>query len=184
MEDKELQELFDAKRWQLENRQQQEAIAAAVGGYRHRWLGWTTAAAAAIAAVLLLMPSLHQEPEAAPMQVAQVKEPLPLPTAQNNNLSKERIVKKEAIKGIEERETTEGTEAIETIDIIDTILIENTDIQNLATQPEGTRIHRRRGNLLAETVRLPEKPKVPPLIAHYLDIPDSIEIAKNIVIQF
>ena len=71
MEDKELQQLFDAKRWQEENQRQQEAIAAATAGHR-RWLGWTIAAAVMVG-LLGLTPLLRSE-EKEPVLVAEAGE--------------------------------------------------------------------------------------------------------------
>ena len=175
MEDKELQQLFDAKRWQEENQRQQEAIAAATASHR-RWLGWTIAAAVMVG-LLGLTPLLRSE-EKEPMLVAEAGEVI------------------EAIDTIEAIETIETIEAIEnigtirnikpigtvdTIGTIDTIKIIET-IEPIPPTPAAPRIHRRRGTLLAETARQPERPKVSPLIAHYLDIPDSLNFTSNIVI--
>jgi hypothetical protein len=172
MEDKELQQLFDAKRWQEENQRQQEAIAAATAGHR-RWLGWTIAAAVMVG-LLGLTPLLRSE-EKEPMLVAEAGEVI------------EAIDTIEAIETIETTETIEAIENIGTIEnikpigTIDTIKIIET-IEPIPPTPAGPRIHRRRGTLLAETARQPERPKVSPLIAHYLDIPDSINFTSNIVI--
>ena len=175
MEDKELQQLFDAKRWQEENQRQQEAIAAATAGHR-RWLGWTIAAAVMLG--LLGLTPLLRSKEKEPVLVAEAGEVI------------------EAIDTIEAIETTETTETIETIEAIENIgTIENIKpigtidtikiietIEPIPPTPAGPRIHRRRGTLLAETARQPERPKVSPLIAHYLNIPDSINFTSNIVI--
>ena len=172
MEDKELQQLFDAKRWQEENQRQQESIAAATAGHR-RWLGWTIAAAVMVG-LLGLTPLLRSE-EKEPVLVAEAGEGI------------EGIDTIEAIETIETIETIEAIENIGTIEnikpigTIDTIKIIET-IEPIPPAPAAPRIHRRRGTLLAETARQPERPKVSPLIAHYLDIPDSLNFTSNIVI--
>lgn len=190
MEDKELQELFDAKRWQEENQRQQEAIAAAIGGSSRRWIGWTTTAAAVIAAVLLMMLPLHKEPEATPMLVTQAEVPIApqqlqdegpaaAPSPAKAHKQTVTIEKKEKTDAIEKKDDIEKVDAIENVDYIE----EEAFRETIAT-PAGPRIHRRRGNLLAETAKQPEKPKVSPLIAHYINIPDSLIFTSNIVIQF
>ena len=190
MEDKELQELFDAKRWQEENQRQQEAIAAAIGGSSRRWIGWTTTAAAVIAAVLLMMLPLHKEPEATPMLVAQAEVPIApqqlqdegpaaAPSPAKAHKQTVTIEKKEKTDAIENKDAIEKVDAIENVDYI-----EEEEFQETIAKPAGPRIHRRRGNLLAETAKQPEKPKVSPLIAHYINIPDSLIFTSNIVIQF
>ena len=178
MEDKELQQLFDAKRWQEENQRQQEAIAAATAGHR-RWLGWAIAAAVMVG-LLGLSPLLRSE-EKEPMLVAEAGEVIEVIDTIE---AIETIETTETIEAIENIGTIENIKPIGTIDIIgtiDTIKIIET-IEPIPPAPAGPRIHRRRGTLLAETARQPERPKVSPLIAHYLDIPDSLNFTSNIVI--
>lgn len=180
MEDKELQQLFDAKRWQEENQRQQKAIAAATAGHR-RWLGWTIAAAAMIG-LLGLSPLLRSE-EKEPVLVAEAGEVIEVI---------DNIEDKGVIEGIEDKGVKEVKEVIGTIDNIKTIepipsvqpipSPKPAEAEPTAPAPAGPRVHRRRGTLLAETARQPERPKVSPLIAHYLDIPDSINFTSNIVI--
>lgn len=182
MEDKELQELFDAKRWQEENQRQQEAIAAAIGGSSRRWIGWATTAAAVIAAVLLMMLPLHKEPEATPMLVAQAEVPIaPQPLQDEGPAAAPSPAKAHKQTGTIKKKI----DAIEKVDAIENVdYREREEFQEAVAKPAGPRIHRRRGNLLAETAKQPEKPKVSPLIAHYLNIPDSLIFTSNIVIQF
>lgn len=186
MEDKELQQLFDAKRWQEENQRQQKAIAAATAGHR-RWLGWTIAAAVMIG-LLGLSPLLRSE-EKEPMLVAEAGEVIEV----IDNIEDKGVI--EGIEGIEDKGGIEGIEGIEVIGTIDNIkTIEPipsdqpipspnpAEAEPAVPTPAAPRIHRRRGTLLAETARQPESPKVSPLIAHYLDIPDSLNFTSNIVI--
>lgn len=64
MEDKELQQLVEAKLWQLENQRQQEEIASRIGRQRIVWPWWLgTAAAAALLAAVLLSPLLSGKEE-------------------------------------------------------------------------------------------------------------------------
>lgn len=175
MEDKELQQLFDAKRWQEENQRQQKAIAAATAGHR-RWLGWTIAAAVMIG-LLGLSPLLRSE-EKETMLVAEAGEVIEVI---------DNIEDKGVIEGIEVKEVKEVIGTIDNIKTIEPIpSVQPIPSPNPAeaepAAPAPPRIHRRRGTLLAETARQPERPKVSPLIAHYLDIPDSINFTSNIVI--
>lgn len=178
MEDKELQQLFDAKRWQEENQRQQKAIAAATAGHR-RWLGWTIAAAVMVG-LLGLSPLLRSE-EKEPVLVAEAGEAIEVIDTIE---AIETIETTETIEAIENIGTIENIKPIGTIDTIgtlDTIKIIET-IEPIPPASAVPRIHRRRSTLLAETARQPERPKVSPLIAHYLDIPDSLNFTSNIVI--
>lgn len=76
MEDKELQELFDAKRTVEANQRRQEQMAAMIGAKAspksHRlWPLWITSAAAGIALLLITIPSLFSRQETDTMIVAQ-----------------------------------------------------------------------------------------------------------------
>ncbi len=180
MKDKELQQLFDAKRWQEENQRQQKAIAAATTGHR-RWLGWGVAAAVML--VLLGLTPLLRSEEKEPVLVAEAGEVIEVI---------DNIEEKGVIEGIEVKEVKEVKEVIGTIDNIKTIEPISSDqpipspnpaeAEPAVPTPAAPRIHRRRSTLLAETARQPERPKVSPLIAHYLDIPDSLNFTSNIVI--
>lgn len=189
MEDKELQQLFDAKRWQEENQRQQKAIAAATAGHR-RWLGWTIAAAVMIG-LLGLTPLLRSE-EKEPMLVAEAGEVIEA----IDNIEEKGVIEGIEVKGVKEgikvKEVKEVKEVIGTIDNIKTIepipsvqpipSPNPAEAEPAVPAPAAPRIHRRRSTLLAETARQPERPKVSPLIAHYLDIPDSLNFTSNIVI--
>lgn len=80
MEDKELQELFDAKRTTLANQHRQERMAAALGAGKQKrslWPLWVgTAAAAAVAIVLLLRPASQVIIDDTPIQVAHTIAPV------------------------------------------------------------------------------------------------------------
>jgi len=190
MEDKELQQLFDAKRWQEENQRQQEAIAAATVGHRS-WLGWTIAAAVMLG-LLGLTPLLRSE-EKEPVLVAEAGEGIEGIDNLENLESLENLEKLESLENLEDLEILEKPEPIPSIESIPSIpstpsIPSPTEAAPAPATPAAPpaptapRIHRRRGTLLAETARQPERPKVSPLIAHYLDIPDSINFTSNIVI--
>lgn len=88
MEDKELQELFAAKRTAEANRRRQEelrrrleasAAPEASPKTRRLWPVWASAAAAAILLLLLTLPVLFRQPEAAPLLMARNETPSPAP---------------------------------------------------------------------------------------------------------
>lgn len=87
MEDKELQELFDAKRTVEANRRRQAALrqliearasessTSAPAKVRKLWPVWTGAAAAAVALLLLTLPAFFKSEEALPTLVAETEVP-------------------------------------------------------------------------------------------------------------
>lgn len=88
MEDKELQELFAAKRTTEANRRRQEELRRLLEASaalevapktRRLWPVWASAAAAAILLLLLTMPVLFRQPEAAPLLMARNETPSPAP---------------------------------------------------------------------------------------------------------
>jgi hypothetical protein len=88
MEDKELQELFAAKRTAEANRRRQEelrrlleasAAPEAAPKTRRLWPVWASVAAAAILLLLLTLPVLFRQPEAAPLLMARNETPSPAP---------------------------------------------------------------------------------------------------------
>lgn len=88
MENKELQELFAAKRTTEANHRRQEelrrlleasAAPEASPKTRHLWPVWASAAAAAILLLLLTLPVLFRQPEAAPLLMARNETPSPTP---------------------------------------------------------------------------------------------------------
>ena len=88
MEDKELQELFAAKRTAEANRHRQEelrrlleasAAPEASPKTRRLWPVWASAAAAALLLLLITLPVLFRQPEAAPLLMARNETPSPAP---------------------------------------------------------------------------------------------------------
>ena len=78
MEDKELQELFEAKRTAEANRRRQEELrrlieAKAAPKSRRLWPIWTGSIAAGLALLLLTMPALFNQEGPTPVQMAQVE---------------------------------------------------------------------------------------------------------------
>ena len=143
MKDKELQELFAAKRTLEANRRRQQQIAKALVAGKHKhtlWPLWTGAAAAAVAAVILLaLPKEQAMPTASPVQIAQVTTPSMPETTEPI------IIQRPT------RTATKVTEPDNTINhIIDTIVttgtivaIETDTIAPIVTIPTRT-THRRR----------------------------------------
>lgn len=83
MEDKELQELFDAKRTVEANRRRQEKLrgmlaASAAPKSRRLWPVWALSAAASIALLLITLPLLFRSETAEPLLVAEATE-IPTP---------------------------------------------------------------------------------------------------------
>ncbi len=82
MENKELQELFAAKRTSEANRRRQEELrqmmdASAAKKSRRLWPVWFGAVAAAVLLLLIALPTLFRQSESSPLMVAQV-DTLPL----------------------------------------------------------------------------------------------------------
>ena len=77
MEDKELQELFAAKRTVEANRRRQEQLAEMIGSRARKarplWPVWATAIAAGIAVLLMTMPALFRSEEPVPLLLAQTE---------------------------------------------------------------------------------------------------------------
>lgn len=194
MEDKELQELFDAKRWQMENQRMQEEIASQTGHRTLVWPWWTGAAAvAAMLAIIFVAPMTHiagtrravsavAQAEAIPQ--IPVNETLPLvdtahhvPTTPTVTLpmGTRRTVSAEALAlATAEDEILATAEAVAQVDPMP---------EPSMPEPSTRRVHTRRSNRLADTRNVPAKPNVPALIAHYFNIPDSILYSSNIVID-
>ena len=162
MEDKELQQLFDAKRTTEANRRRQEELAAMIAGKSKRtrplWPVWVGAAAACIAVLLITMPALFRSETVAPVQVAQTE--VPEITIQPETTTeevptlrpKQKVAKKaetiETIETIERIETIDNIEHIETIETINSI----ESIHPTEPAPAPTRrVMRRTSTLLACT---------------------------------
>lgn len=79
MEDKELQELFAAKRAAEANRRRQEELATMIAGKARRthplWPVWVGAAAASVAVLIFALPALFRTESAAPIEVAHTEIP-------------------------------------------------------------------------------------------------------------
>ncbi len=183
MEDKELQQLVEAKLWQLENQRQQEEIASRIGRQRIVWPWWLgTAAAAAILAAVLLSPLLSGKEEL---------------VAKAENLEiLEKLDNLDYLDYLEPPTHTATTPAeplptapVATADSVPASIppiepepvLPTTNYQ-LPTTNSPT-VHTRRSNRLGDIKKAPEKPKVPALIAHYIDIPDTVLFTSNIVIN-
>ena len=183
MEDKELQKLIDAKRWQLENRQQQQEIASRIGSRRIVWPWWVgSAAAAAILAFLLLSPALFGgkgELVAKAEKIEEIQEMLePI----------ERIEATEKVPAKAVSTTLPSVEAIAAVEPIPAVeplsVVEPTPTPpDMDSTPSAPRVHTRRSPRLANVEKTPEMPRVPALIAHYINIPDSILFTNDIVIN-
>lgn len=79
MEDKELQELFAAKRTAEANRRRQEELAAMIAGKAKRtrplWPVWAGAAAASIAILIFALPALFRTESSMPVEIARTETP-------------------------------------------------------------------------------------------------------------
>ena len=79
MEDKELQELFAAKRTVEANRRRQEELTAMIAGKTNRtrplWPVWVGAAAASIAILIIALPALFRTDNSIPIEIAQTETP-------------------------------------------------------------------------------------------------------------
>ena len=79
MEDKELQELFEAKRTTEANRRRQEELAAMIAGKSKRsrplWPMWAGAAAASVAILIFALPALFRTESSLPVEIARTEVP-------------------------------------------------------------------------------------------------------------
>ena len=161
MEDKELQELFAAKRTTEANRRRQEELTRMINAKAKRtrplWPAWAGAVAAGIAVLLLTLPALFRTEATAPVLVAQTEVPevtiLPETTPEEVLAPSTR---QKAVRKAETVETIEGIEAIKAIDNTEPIeSIESTHsietIQPTEPVPTAPRVHRRSSTLLACT---------------------------------
>ena len=167
MEDKELQELFDAKRTTEANRRRQDELAAMI---RHKarqtrplWPVWITSAAAAIALLIVVMPSLFSGNKTVPIQVAQVDipeaSPSPMKKADATSQASahpDGITKRPSAKASSEAadtmETLNATEDTKPERIIDTTPLP----ADTAPFVPAPRIMRRTSTMLACTDGCPE----------------------------
>ena len=161
MEDKELQELFAAKRTTEANRRRQEELTRMINAKAKRtrplWPAWAGAVAAGIAVLLLTLPALFRTEATAPVLVAQTEVPevtilpettpeeVPAPSTRQKAVRKAETVETiEEIEAIEAIDNTEPIESIESTHSIDTI-------QPTEPVPTAPRVHRRSSTLLACT---------------------------------
>ena len=142
MEDKELQELFAAKRTVEANRRRQEALRRMLEAdgeataprrkVRPLWPVWTGAAAAVVALLLMTLPALFVQEESAPMLVAEAEVPevqpaparevtVPTAPAAPQHTKPAKAEKTETIGTID---TIGAIGTIGTIDTIGTIILE------------------------------------------------------------
>ena len=158
MNDKEFEQLFEAKRTSEANRRRQEELARMINAKAKRtrplWPAWAGAVAAGVAILLMTLPALFRSEEAAPIQVAQTEVPevtiLPETTPEDIPAPS---TKQMAVRKAETIETLEEIETIETIDNIEPIEpIKSIDsINSTKTIESAPRVHRRSSTLLACT---------------------------------
>ena len=212
MEDKELQQLIEAKLWQLENQRQQEEIASRIGRKKIVWPWWLGTAAAAILAAVLLSPVLFggKEDTSTPliakenvktvhssfspklgreMPVAFRAEPCVVAgdrpqggggvckkTVQHTPPSTLRAATPSNLEG-------ELADAAISIQVQPAHAFPDTIFEEFSPNaPTAPRVHTRQSNRLGDIKKAPEKSQVPALIAHYVNIPDTVLFTSNIVI--
>lgn len=177
MEDKELQELFAAKRTTEANRRRQEELTRMINAKAKRtrplWPAWAGAVAAGIAVLLLTLPALFRTEATAPVLVAQTEVPevtilpettpeeVPEPSTRQKAVRKAETV--ETIEEIEAIEAIDNTEPIESIESIESTHSIET-IQPTEPVPTAPRVHRRSSTLLACTegctiITVPDSPQ-------------------------
>lgn len=105
MEDKELQELFAAKRTAEANRRRQEELRRMLQAElesapktRRLWPVWASAAAAVLLLLLITLPVLFRQPEAAPLLMARNETPSPTPQEEIPTTKKEKPTEKQEVK--------------------------------------------------------------------------------------
>ena len=161
LDDKELQELFAAKRTVEANRRRQETLrrmieAQAAPKSRRLWPVWTGAAAACIAVLLITLPALFGSESEKPTVVAEAEVPevviwpktttekIPAPSTKQKATRKAATIK--TIEEIEVIETIDSTEPIKSIEPIPSI--ETIQPTHAAPAP---RVMRRTSTLIACT---------------------------------
>ncbi len=227
MEDKELQQLIEAKRWQLENQRQQEEIASRIGRKKNVWPWWLgTAAAAALLAAVLLSPVLFGGKEDTSTPLIAKENVKTVHSSSSPNLGREMPVAFRAEPCVLAGDPrNEGGGVCQTADkhtplsalraatpslpgsvgdmacdrsganlegeLADAVPFsaqstdnaDSTITQNPSISSTAPRVHTRRSNRLGDIKNAPEEPQVPALIAHYIDIPDTVLFTSNIVIN-
>lgn len=161
MENKELEQLFEAKRTVEANRRRQEKLAAMIASEtkhtRPLWPVWAGAVAAGIAIVLITLPALFRTEADAPILVAQTE--MPEVTVQPEATPEEATASRPKRKATRKAETTETLEEIESTETIDNIEpMESIEFKNhieaiqpTEPVPAAPRVHRRSSTLLACT---------------------------------
>ena len=187
MNDKELEQLFEAKRTAEANRRRQEELARMINATAKRtrplWPAWAGAVAAGIAVLLLTLPALFRTEATAPVQVAQTEVPeVAILTETTPREVPAPSTRQKAVRKAETVETIEGKKAIEAIDNIEpTESIESTHsietIQPTEPVPTAPRVHRRSSTLLACTdgctiITVPDSPQ-----SHSTDIQQLLAAA-------
>ena len=161
MNDKELEQLFEAKRTSEANRCRQEELARMINAKAQRtrplWPAWAGAVAAGIAVLLLTLPALFRTEATAPVQVAQTE--VPKVTLLPETTTEEAPAPRPKHKAARKAETTETIEEIETIETIDYIepiesiepIISIDSVNSINSIEPAPRVHRRNSTLLACT---------------------------------
>ena len=163
MEDKELQELFSAKRTVEANRRRQEELRRMLKKHDRRplWPVWAGAVAAGIAAVLITLPALFRTESVTPLQVAETE----VPVVMKEPLEEIAPVSPKATgthrKAIVKKEVTNLTETIDTTRIISTIgpteTAENTSpTEYIPTKPAPC-VHRRTSTRMVNAPSAPHR---------------------------
>lgn len=211
MEDKELQQLIEAKLWQLENQRQQEEIASRIGRKKIVWPWWLGTAAAAILAAVLLSPVLFGGKEDTSTPLIAKENVKTVHSSSSPKLGKEMPVAFRAEPCVVAGDRPQGGGGVckktvqhtppstlraatpsylegELADAVpfsaqSTGNTDSTKTHNPSIFPTAPRVHTRRSNRLGDIKKSPEKPQVPALIAHYINIPDTVLFTSNIVIN-
>ncbi len=197
MEDKELQQLIEAKLWQLENQRQQEEIASRIGRQKIVWPWRLGTAAAAILTAVLLSPVLFggKEDTSTPLiakeNVKTVHSSSSPKLGEGDPRNEGGGVCQTADKHTPPSALRAATPSSLEGELADAVPFsaqstdnaDSTKTQNPSISPTTPRVHTRRSNRLGNIAKAPEKPQVPALIAHYIDIPDTVLFTSNIVIN-
>ncbi len=178
MEKNELQQLFDAKRTQQENQRRQKEIASLIGHRKLVWPWWAVSATAAVIAAVVLTVPLHS-PQEAPLVALQTEDVEPIIENIDTTIVKpiHRSVPRKDNIDYNIIETVEENEVIQ-----EPVVAVPAIVDPQAEEPKK-RVHTRRSSRLTDIKKAHEQPKAIPLIAHYLNVPDSILYSSNIVIN-
>lgn len=165
MEDKELHELFEAKRTTEANRRRQEELAAMIGHKaRHSrplWPVWIGAAAASIALFIIVLPMMSGRTDDSPIQIAntdipEVVVPTTIPAADYNPLPRKKTAPKyniaKPVPIMQEDTILPAEDTAETI-VHPIPLIEQEEEETFEQKP---RVMRRTSTMLACTDGCPE----------------------------